>query len=83
VCVCVRAIHGGGERTDENYDSDSLSKSMKTIYTTTTTTALLLLLLHPRIYIYIRVHIVCVGPICVIRPKGMCVVQAVPPSPRR
>jgi len=40
---------------------------MKTT-TTTTTTALLLLLLHPRT----REHIVCVGPICVIRPKGMC-----------
>lgn len=40
---------------------------MKTT-TTTITTALLLLLLHPRI----REHIACIGPICVIRPKGMC-----------
>ncbi|KAL4125977.1 hypothetical protein QTP88_010209 [Uroleucon formosanum] len=59
-------VYGGGDRTDENYDSDSLSKSMKT--ETTTATALLLLLLHPRI----REYMVCIGPICVIRPKGMC-----------
>lgn len=38
MCVCVACNwRVAGERTDENYDSDSLSKSMKTTTTTTTT----------------------------------------------
>jgi hypothetical protein len=64
VCVCVYIICGyvhSTERRHENYDLDPLSKSMKTT-------------ILPRCYYYyIRIQSgVCIGPICVIRPRGMC-----------
>jgi len=67
VYECVSMCVYGGEKT-ENYDSDPLSKSMKTTTTTTTTAPLFYY-----IYYYTPAAEKCVriGPICVIRPKGI------------